>query len=67
MQALLRWLDKISEELVEAESMILEEELQVTVETATRVQAERELAERRRASRLYSRPRRRDREGMQQG
>lgn len=46
-------MDKLSEELETAESLVLEEELQIAVELATQVQAEREES-RRRAKRTYS-------------
>lgn len=40
MQALLRWLDELAEDLEVVEGQELEEELQRTVETALKVQAQ---------------------------
>jgi hypothetical protein len=48
----LRWLDDLTEELEVPESKILEEELQMTVETAMKIQAERLHEDRRRGSRM---------------
>ncbi len=39
LQALLRWLDGLTEELEAGDAMVIENELQQTVETALRMQA----------------------------
>ena len=44
MQALLRWLDGLTEELDACDAKAIESELQQTVETALRMQAEQSMS-----------------------